>query len=137
MGAMLREKDWTKTKFGSMVNWPPSLVSMVSLLINSASPMALWYGENHLVIYNDGYIPVAGNKHPTCFGESAAKYWGDEWPKMEPVFNSVMNGKSVDTQDSCVFVDREGYKAVCQLGDMLICRKHISHGPGIQLLANR
>ena len=64
MGAMLREKDWGKTKFGSMGNWPPSLVSMVSLLINSASPMALWYGKEHLVIYNDAYIPDCREQTP-------------------------------------------------------------------------
>ena len=112
MGAMLREKDWGKTKFGPMGKWPSSLVSMVSLLINSASPMALWYGKEHLVIYNDAYIPVAGNKHPTCFGESAAKYWGEAWSKMEPIFTDVMNGESVNAEDSCVFVEREGYTEV-------------------------
>jgi len=109
MGAILRAKDWGTTKWGPMEAWPPSLLSMVSLLIHSTSPMALWYGKEHLVIYNDGYIPVAGKKHPSCFGESAAEYWGEAWPRMESVFTGVMNGESVNTEDSCVFVDRENY----------------------------
>jgi hypothetical protein len=109
---MLLGKDWRQTKFGPMAKWPPSLLSMVSLLINAASPMALWYGKEHLVIYNDAYIPVAGNKHPTCFGASAAEYWGEAWAKMEPIFTGVMNGESVDAEDSCVFVERERYTEV-------------------------
>jgi len=129
-GAMLRDTDWGKTKFGQMEKWPPSLVSMVSLLINSASPMALWYGKEHLLIYNDAYIPVAGSRHPSCFGESAAKYWRDAWPKMEPLFCSVMNGESVDTEDSSVFVDHEGYTEVYQSLTVLIYahRNRILHG---------
>ena len=82
--------------------------------------MALWYGKEHLVIYNDAYIPVAGNKHPTCFGESAAKYWGETWSKMEPVFTDVMNGESVNGEDSCVFVEREGYTEVYSNSIVLI-----------------
>lgn len=109
MGAMLREKDWGNTKFGLMGKWSPSLVSMVSLVIMSASPMALWYGKEHLLIYNDGYIPIAGKKHPTCFGGSAIEYWEDEWSKMESAFTGVMNGESMESEDSCVFVSREGY----------------------------
>jgi len=71
--------------------------------------MALWYGKEHFVIYNDSYIPVAGKEHPSCFGESAAEYWGKAWPRMEPVFTGVMNGEGVNTEDSCVLVDRENY----------------------------
>lgn len=113
MGTILRAKEWEKTEWGPMEAWPPSLLSMVSLLIHSTSPMALWYGKQHLVIYNDGYIPVAGNKHPSCFGKSATEYWGEAWSRMESVFTGVMNGESVNTEDSCVFVDRETYTEVC------------------------
>jgi len=30
MGAILRAKDWGKTKWGPMETWPPCLLSMVS-----------------------------------------------------------------------------------------------------------
>jgi len=123
MGAMLRSKNWGETKFGPMEEWAPSLLSMVSLLIHSTSPMALWYGGEHLVIYNDGYIPVAGKRHPSCFGESAAEYWGEAWSRMESVFNDVMKGETVTMEDSCVFVDRENYTEVCPVSECLTCRK--------------
>ena len=108
MGAVLGDKDWSKTKFGPMNKWPPSLVSMVSLVMSSSTPMALWWGKEHLIIYNDSYIPVAGDRHPSKFGASAEEYWGEEWPNMEPTFTAAMNGESSATEDSCVFVDRQG-----------------------------
>jgi hypothetical protein len=112
MGTVLREKDWSKTKFGPMKKWPPSLVSMVSLIMSSSTPMALWWGKEHLVIYNDTYIPVAGERHPSGFGASAAEYWGDEWERLAPVFAGVMRGESVATEDSCVIVDHKGSQEV-------------------------
>lgn len=74
--------------------------------------MALWWGPEHAVIYNDGYIPIAGNKHPDCLGKSAAEYWGDKWQRLQPIFESVMKGESVATEDSCVFINRNGYTEV-------------------------
>ena len=47
---------------------------------------------------------------------------------MEPIFTGVMNGESVNTEDSCVFVDREGYTEVYERAIVLTPRKRILHG---------
>ena len=49
-------------------------------------------------------MPVAGKKHPTYFGESAVKSIGARrGQKWSPCSLHVMNGESVNTEDSCVF----------------------------------
>jgi hypothetical protein len=129
MGAVLRGKDWSKTKFGPMDKWPPSLVSMVSLVMSSSTPMALWWGKEHLVIYNDTYIPVAGKRHPSCFGAAAKEYWGDEWERLAPVFARVMKGESIATEDSCIIVDNKGSQEVFPFHiQVLMRRRRTSHG---------
>jgi hypothetical protein len=106
MGAIFRDFGWKDSRFGLVENWRTSLVSMVSLVMSSSSPMALWWGPEHLLIYNDGYIPIAGDKHPAVFGQPAAMYWGDSWPRLQPTFARVFAGQSVSIEDESVVLHR-------------------------------
>ena len=106
MGAIFRDFDWKDSRFGLVETWRTSLASMESLVMSSSSPMALWWGPDHLLIYHDGYIPIAGDKHPAVFGQPAAMYWGDSWPRMQPIFARVFSGQSVSIEDESVLLRR-------------------------------
>jgi hypothetical protein len=108
-GKLIHEIDWSKTELGAMDHWNQILTSMTSLVLTSTHPMALWWGQSHILIYNDGYIPVAGNKHPTAFGDTAKRHYDELWPTLEPVIEDVMKGESVYTEDSFLLMQRHGY----------------------------
>jgi hypothetical protein len=55
MGKFLRAKDWSQSPLGAIENWPASLRTTVSLVLNSNFPISLAWGEHHTQIYNDGY----------------------------------------------------------------------------------
>ena len=42
-----------------MERWPQSLLIAVGICLNSRFPMFVWWGEELINIYNDGYIPDA------------------------------------------------------------------------------
>src|SRR5664279_5419860 len=52
MGALMRGRDWSGTPFGSPVNWPQSLRSAVSIMLNSRYPIALYWGPELALLYN-------------------------------------------------------------------------------------
>lgn len=103
----MQSKDWKNTQFGPIEDWPLSLLSMVSLVMSSSSPMALWWGPKHLLIYNDGFIPIADGRHPSSFGEPAEKYWDDDWARMGLIFDRVTEGESISLEDECITVRRD------------------------------
>jgi len=66
MGALTRNYNWLATPLGSPAEWPQSLRTTLSILLNSKFPMFLFWGEELLCFYNDAYRPSLGKqgKHP-------------------------------------------------------------------------
>ena len=112
MGKLLRQKDWSTTKFGPMSKWSQTLITMVSLIMSSSHPMSLWLGEDLILIYNDGYMQVAGGHHPDSFGQSARIGWTELFPHLDPIIEGVWKGESVYSEDSLLIMERHGYKEV-------------------------
>lgn len=45
--------DWAKAPLGAIGDWPPSLKTVVSLMLNSPQPMWIGWGEQATFLYND------------------------------------------------------------------------------------
>ena len=48
-------------------------------MLASPVPMALAYGDDFILIYNDAYADVIGAQHPAAMGRPAAEVFGDLW----------------------------------------------------------
>src|SRR6202035_378342 len=53
MSALIRAKDWSKTVLGSTNRWSPSLTLVVNTILASGFPMAVRWGPDFVMIYND------------------------------------------------------------------------------------
>src|SRR5882757_2357353 len=80
MGKLIRSMDWSKTPLGPMDSWPQSLRTTVSLCLSSNFPIALAWGPGHVQIYNDGYWPICGEKHPHSMGADFTECLAAPWP---------------------------------------------------------
>ncbi|RYY90432.1 MAG: PAS domain S-box protein [Chitinophagaceae bacterium] len=109
MGALVRSKDWSKTPLGSPDTWPQSLRTTVSLLLNSQFPMFVWWGRELTCIYNDAYVPVAGEKHPALLGQSGQVAWAEIWNDLSPLVDNVFAGVSTWSEDQKLVMNRHGY----------------------------
>lgn len=92
MGELTRSFDWSKTSIGTPDNWPQSLLTTVSTILNSRFPMFLWWGEDLVQFYNDAYRPSLGNtgKHPTALGQRGIECWPEIWPVIKPLIDQVL-----------------------------------------------
>lgn len=94
-GRLIAEKDWTKTPLGDIEDWPSPLKTCVSLIAASHVPMAVLWGEDGILLYNDGYAEIAGGRHPDILGMGAR----DAWPEASDFNDRVIRtGLSGDTQ---------------------------------------
>ncbi|WP_438041736.1 ATP-binding protein [Sorangium sp. So ce128] len=92
MGALMRSIDWAKTKLGPVATWPISLKTVVGLVLGNRFPMLALLGPEMLHIYNDGYRPILGMKHPASMGAPAAEVWAEIWDVIGPMAQSVLDG---------------------------------------------
>jgi PAS domain S-box-containing protein len=93
MTGLVRAKDWSATPLGPMDAWSPSLRLALDIVLSSGFPMALRWGPDFILLYNDGYKPILGEKHPQALGMAARETWWEVWPQIEPVHQDILNGK--------------------------------------------
>src|SRR5688572_13003878 len=71
LGTLIRAKDWSQTPLGPPESWPQSLKTTLGIVLNSRYPMFVFWGPELIKIYNDGYRPITGHKHPWALGRPA------------------------------------------------------------------
>jgi PAS domain S-box-containing protein len=109
MGRVVRGMDWSKTPLGPIAQWPSSLRTTVSLALSSNFPISLAWGPEYTQIYNDGYWPICGVKHPTAMGQDFRECWASAWSGIGDAFHSARAGTTAFLEDQRMFLDRLGY----------------------------
>jgi anti-sigma regulatory factor (Ser/Thr protein kinase) len=71
--------DWARTPLGARRDWDPAVAATVELLLASPMPMALAWGDRHVLVYNDAYAELLGALHPSAMGCPAAEVFGELW----------------------------------------------------------
>ncbi len=94
MGACMRRFPWHETPLGEPAGWPQSLKTAVSLMLRARQPMFIGWGPQHISLYNDGYIPICGAKHPQALGRPMAQVWSEIWDQLSVLNDAVMRGEA-------------------------------------------
>ncbi|PSN76491.1 histidine kinase, partial [filamentous cyanobacterium CCP4] len=114
MGALMRACDWSKTPFGAVETWPQSLRSTLSICLSSRFPMAIYWGPDCLLLYNDAWRPIVGDKHPWSLGRPAQEVWPEIWEDIGPEFARVFaTGEGIFHSDELLAMHRFGYTEEC------------------------
>lgn len=115
MGKLILEKDWSTTAFGSVTSWPQSLLTALSIIVNSTFAFIIfWDSEHRSVIYNDAYIPIFSKKHPGVLGQRGDEAWGEVYEVIGPMLDQVFTtGEATFTEDGLLILERNGYVEEC------------------------
>ncbi|MEO9004807.1 MAG: PAS domain S-box protein [Ginsengibacter sp.] len=114
MGKLIRAREWSKTPLGDPENWPQSLRTIVSVVLNNPFGMYIAWGKEYTQIYNDGYRPILGaTKHPQALGISTRETFAEVWHIIGSMFKGVMNGVPVGFPDFMLPLDRNGFIENC------------------------
>ena len=106
MGKLIRSMDWSATPLGPIESWSQSLRTTVSLCLASNFPIALVWGPKHVQIYNDGYWPICGEKHPGAMGQDFTECWAAPWPVIGEAFARALAGDTSFLENQRMFLDR-------------------------------
>jgi PAS domain S-box-containing protein len=106
--------DWASTPLGPAETWPESLRVATDICLRSRFPMAVLWGQEMTMIYNDGYRPVLALKHPAALGRPAGTVWPEIWPTVGPMLTNVLRtGLPCWFEDLMLVMDRRGYPEEC------------------------
>lgn len=114
MGILIRKKDWSKTSLGDPQDWPQSLRTMVSIMLDNPFGMYIAWGHDYIQLYNDGYRPILGStKHPQALGISTKETFAEIWHIIGDMFDDVMKGNAVGFPDFMLPLNRNGFIEEC------------------------
>lgn len=110
MGRMIRAKDWSLTPLGPPEFWPGSLRTLVQVMLISQQPMFIAWGEQRTMLYNDGYVPMCAERHPSALGMPFAQVWADIMPAIGPIMDAAFAGVPTYMDDIEFMLVRDGRK---------------------------
>ncbi len=114
MGERMRAFDWTQTGLGPPRQWPPSLQTALSLLLDSGYPMYIAWGRDFIQLYNDAYSTILGSKHPAALGNSTYITFAEIWDIIGPMFQAVLDSGVASTYtDQLLPLERRGFAEEC------------------------
>ncbi|MGO4343086.1 SpoIIE family protein phosphatase [Pedococcus sp. 2YAF34] len=71
--------DWSGTTIGAPDQWPTALQVTWDLALACPLPMALFVGDDHVLLYNDAFAEQLGDRHPHAFGRPASEVVPEVW----------------------------------------------------------
>ena len=109
MAGLIRTYDWSSTPLGQIEDWSECLLCSANLMLACAFPSLVFWGNELVQLYNDAFIPLLAERHPSGLGQTAAVCWSDAWQIVGPNLNRVMTGReTVYYENTVVPIIRDG-----------------------------
>jgi PAS domain S-box-containing protein len=110
MSRLIGSHDWGRTAVGASEHWSPALRLMVNIMCASGFPMAVRWGSDFTLIYNEGYKPILADKHPWALGRPFREAWPEVQSELLPLHEDILVGKSagVFSEDRPLTIRRRG-----------------------------
>ena len=110
MAGLIASTDWSTTALGAKKNWSPSLKLIVGIMTASGFPMAVRWGPEFILIYNDGYRSILADKHPWALGLPFRVVWPEVVSELLPLQEAILAGQSpgVYSEDRPLTIRRHG-----------------------------
>jgi two-component sensor histidine kinase len=109
MGERMRLHDWSASPLGQPADWPQSLRTAVSLMLNSGHPMFIAWGPDLGFLYNEGYRELLGAKDQMALGARFEDIWTEIWPEILPLVECALSGQPTWHEDLPLEVQRHGF----------------------------
>lgn len=112
LGLLVHQFDWSQTPLGPMDQWPPSLKTVVRVLLTSRFAMWMSWGPDLTFLYNDAYARMTlGKKHPWALGKPSRVVWEEIWDDIGPRIQKVLDsGEATWDEALMLFLERSGYR---------------------------
>jgi len=85
-------------------------------MLRSSTPMFVAWGPDLILLYNDAYRHVLGQKHPAALGQSLRAVWPEAFADIEPLVHPTPGGEPVSLENACLTLRRNSTNEPAWLG---------------------
>ena len=112
VAAAALDVDWQATPLGAALAWPDPFKRLVRETQDASDASAIWWGAQHVEIYNDAWRGFLGARHPEALGRPARQNWQTRehgWDRLGLLAEQVMSsGRAVAGEPLAWRVRRAG-----------------------------
>jgi PAS domain S-box-containing protein len=101
--------NWAATPLGPPDHWPEALRVLTGVMLGSRQPMFIAWGPERIMLYNDGYAPMLGQRHPAALGSRFGDVWADILDTVGPIMDAAYAGRGTHMDDIAITMHRHGY----------------------------
>lgn len=94
MSGRVHAFDWSTSPLGAMEDWAPSLKLAVDMILATNFPMALRWGPQLCLVYNDAYAPALHERHPQALGMVFDEHSADFQASLKTLHDDILSGAS-------------------------------------------
>ena len=107
--------DWAATPLGAPETWPVSLKLSVEITLSSGFPMAVRWGPDLIMIYNDACAALIGSRHPHALGRPLRDTWPEINDTLGPLCEAMLRGErgGFFAEDHQWILQRHGVSEEC------------------------
>jgi diguanylate cyclase (GGDEF)-like protein/PAS domain S-box-containing protein len=106
----MRAIDWSVTPLGPSADWPQSLLSTLSICLSTRFPICVYWGPEFILLYNDAWIPLEGERHPAMIGRPMREARPEAWDFLRESFHRAFyDGESSSAERQFFASSRHGY----------------------------
>ena len=109
MAELFARFDWAGTPLGPMAAWPPVLKTTAGIMLRSPLPIAVLWGPEGILLYNEGYAVIAGARHPSVLGSRALESWPEVASLNQRVMDICLAGAPLSLREEFMILLRNGF----------------------------
>jgi signal transduction histidine kinase len=109
MRDLIEAFDWSRSSLGPMTEWPQTLKTALNICLRSRFQLAIYWGPELVLLYNDAERSALGALHPQALGKPAREVLVDMWDVVRPMLYRVLEcGEATWSVDQPLMIDRCG-----------------------------
>lgn len=109
MRARILDGDWSTTPLGPRERWPASLATAVEIMLGATARIAIYWGPELILLYNDAWSELIGEKHPWALGRRCREVFPEIWSRIGPPLLGVLEGRGgFEAHEQLLPLDRSG-----------------------------
>lgn len=94
------ERPWPVFPSVKPDNWPEGMQAIADLIVASQFPMAIAWGPELRLFYNDAYAGLLGDKHPGAMGQPLTLVRPEIWPRLQPYVMEALSGQPAQFENA-------------------------------------
>ena len=104
----VRDHDWSQCSLGARENWSPTVTAIVNLVLNAKVPMALLWGHEGILMFNEACARIGGTLSVGVLGGSIFEVWPETLAFHRKVLGTVLKGETLAYRNQALQLERNG-----------------------------